>query len=389
VTAARLWRFASGAECAILPFVRWLSFVLLFLVVSCAKPPPPRKVTAPKPVDPQDAVKKLLGKVYKAVQAGEVDQFEELFTADAMVFGLGPSDTYNFRDTLIQRARQELLPLGLGGSTLDISDSRATVGLAAGDDSAWLYDLPRVTVTHKGEDSTWLPRITGHAVKDGDRWRLDALHVSLAVSDELLAKPDANRLLLPPAAVADERGADADQLVGLTRRLVEDMAVKVDRASERPGFVLVGTSPVELFEGGKTFKELVKPQLAAIKKGGYSWKLDGPIRVRLAPNHRTGWAAGVLVMRVGTGKKVQVMPPFRALWIFVEEGGVWNLVSEHQSLAVKQDLREPADPAQLKAWKDMREVAARRAAAEPKPPANGADDAGALPSKPEGDIGVW
>jgi hypothetical protein len=384
-------RSRNGPGCAILSPVRWVFLVSLVFLAACAKPPPPKKVTAPKVVDPQTAVKKLLGKVYTAVQSGEVDPLEDLFTADAMVFGLGPSDTFNFRDTLIQRARQDLLPLGLGGDTLVISDSRVTVGLGSGETSAWLYDLPKVTATHKGEDSTWLPRVTAHAIKDGNRWRIDALHVSLAVADDLLSKPDANRLLLPPSPVADERGPDADQLVGLTRRLVEDMAVKVDRASERPAFVLVGTSPVELFEGGKTFKDLVKPSLPAIKKGGYAWKLDGPIRVRLAPDHQSGWAAGVVVMRVGVGKKAQTMPPFRALWIFADEGGVWNLVSEHQSLAVKQDLRAQADKEQLKAWQDLRDLADKRAAAEVKVPAKGADDKSGkdAPKPDDSPIGVW
>lgn len=341
--------------------MRWVGLIAVAVLSSCAKAPPPRTVVeAPKRVDPQEAVKALVEEVYEALQAGEADTFERLFMADAMVFGLGPSDTWNFRDTLIERARQELLPLGLGGDTLAIASSRTEVGLGDGETSAWFYDLPKVTVTHKGEDSTWLPRITGHALKDGNRWRIDALHVSLAVSDSLLSKPDANRLLLPPAPVADERGADTEQLVGLTRRMVEDMGVKVEHASERPGFVLVGTSPVELFEGGATFKALVRPQLGAIKKGGYTWKLEGPIRVRLAPDHRTGWAAGVLVLRIGSGKKAQVLPPFRALWVFAEEGGVWNMVSEHQSLAVKEDLREPADAEQIKAWQAMRDVAAKR-----------------------------
>lgn len=351
-----------------------MGLVAVAVLSSCAKAPPPKKVVeAPRPVDPQEAVKALVADVYEALQAGDANKFEALFTADAMVFGLGPSDTWNFRDTLIDRARQELLPLGFGGDTLAIASSRTEVGLGNGETSAWFYDLPKVTATHKGEDSEWLPRITGHAVKDGNRWRVDALHVSLAVSDALLSKPDANRLLLPPAPVADERGADTEQVVGLTRRLVEDMGVKVDHASERPGFVLVGTSPVELFEGGKTFKDLVRPQLSAIKKGGYAWKLDGPIRVRLAPDHQTGWAAGVLVLRIGTGKKAQVLPPFRALWVFANEDGVWNMVSEHQSLAVKEDLREPADAEQLKSWQAMRDVAAKRGKADGKSDAKKSD----------------
>lgn len=349
--------------------MRWALVIAVAVLASCAKAPPPKKVVeAPKPVDPQDAVKRLVADVYEALQAGDVRRFEALFTDDAMVFGLGPSDTFNSRDALIERVRQELLPLGLGGDALAVSHSRTEVGLGDGETSAYFYDLPKVTVTHRGKDSTWLPRITGHAVKDGDRWRIDALHVSLGVSDALLSRPDAHRLMLPPAPVADERGADTEELLGLTRRIVDDLAVKVARASERPGFVLIGTSPVELFEGGKTFKDLVRPSLPAIKKGGYVWKLDGPLRVRLAPDHRTGWAAGVLVLRIGSGKKAQVLPPFRALWVFAEEQGVWNLVSEHQSLAVKEDLREAAGDEELAAWQGLRDVALKRAAEAKRPP---------------------
>ncbi len=346
--------------------MRWALVVVLALSSSCVRGAPSSSASeAAKPVDPRDQVKALLAATYAALQAGDAEALEPLFTTDAMVFGLEPADTISSRTALIARVRQEVLPIGLSGDVLAVTDSRTEVGLASGGASAWFYDLPKVTVTHRGSTSTWLPRLTGHAVRDGDRWRIDALHASLAVSDELASRPDAARVIAPPAAVTDERSAGSEELLGLTRRLVEDLGVKVERASEQPGFVLVGTSPVELFEGGKTFKALVKPQLPAIRKGGYAWRLDGPLRVRLAPDKQTGWAAGVIVMRVGAGKKVQVLPPFRTLWVFAEERGVWNLVSEHQSLAVKEALREAADSEQVKAWQAMRDVAARRPAELP------------------------
>jgi uncharacterized protein (TIGR02246 family) len=359
--------------------VRWLSLVGWVVLFGCAKAPPPKPVVQPpKPVAPADAVKGLMASLYEAVQAGDADRLAQAFTEDAMVFGLGPSDTWSSREAVVTYTRQAFLPLGLSGDTLAISESRVAVGLAPGEKSAWLYDLPKVVVGHGRDDHTYLPRLTGHAVKDGTHWRLDALHVSLAVSDALVARPDASRLLLPPAAVPDERGPDADQVVGLARRMVEDMGVKVEHASERPAFVWIGTSPVELFEGGKTFKDLVRPQLPAIKKGGYAWRLEGPLRARLASDGETGWAAGVVVLRIGSGKKAQTLPPFRVLWVFADEDGVWNMVSEHQSLAVKEDLREPADAEQLKAWQGLRQVAAQRAAeakqAE-KPAAEGPGDA--------------
>jgi hypothetical protein len=54
--------------------------------------------------------------------------------------------------------------------------------------------------------------------------------------------------------------------------------------------------------------------------------------------------------------------------VFAEEQGVWNLVSEHQSLAVKEDLREAAGDEELAAWQGLRDVASKRAAEAKRPP---------------------
>lgn len=317
----------------------------------------------------------MLDDAWQAVSLGRPERLEPLFTASPVVFGLGPSDVYVERPALLAHVREVLMPLSLGGGELEVSGSRAEVGVAPGGASAWFYDVPKVTVTLRGRESVWLPRITGLAVKEGEQWRIDALHVSLAVPDNLLSAPDVERLLLPPAPVPSERGADADEVLGLTRRLVSDMAVKVERATGQPGFVVIGSSAVEVLEGGEAFKALVRPQLATIKKS-FQASLDGPLRVRRSPDGRTGWAAGTVVLRVGAGKKAQTLPPFRALWLFVEEGGLWNLASEHESLAVKEDLRESADAAQLEAWDGLRAVALKRGGASKRPAPASAADAG-------------
>lgn len=362
--------------------VRWGLVASVVLLAACAKAPPKRAVEV-KPVDPADGVRALVKNVYGAVEGGEADKLLPLITADAMVFGLGPSDTWNFRDTVLEKARQALLPIGLAGDTLKIEDSRLVVALAAGERSSWFYDLPRVETKHKGEKATWLPRITGHAIKEDEGWKIDALHVSLAVPDAMLSAPDAAKKLLPPTDVTNERGPNSDQLVGLTRRILDDYGVKVDRTAERADFVQVGTSPTEIIETGAAFKELVKPQVPAIKKGGFSWKVEGNLRARLAPDGKSGWVAANVVQRVGSGKKAQVYPPFRYLWIYVEEDGLWNIASEHSSLAVREELREPATPDALKAWQAFRDLAAKRAdAKQPQkaPEKKAPDDPG---------IGAW
>lgn len=352
---------------------RLLPLLLCVGLLACPKAPPKREVEAPKVVEPAEAVRQTLEKAYRAVEAGDADQLEPLFTDDALVFGLGPSDTWLGGLVVGERSRQALIPIGLGGDSLKIEDSRLVVGLAREEYAAWVFDLPKVTTTHKGKSDTWLPRLTAHLVREGDRWRIDALHVSLPVPDQLVFAPDAPKRLIAPADVNNERTADSDQLVGVVRRALDDYGVKIDRTSERPEFVQLGTSAPEVFIGGKTFKDLIRPQLGAIKKANYTWKLDGNLRVKLAPGGKSGWAAAVVVQRAGSGRKTQVFPAFRFLWTLIEEDGVWNISSEHQSLAVKEELRDAATDEQLKTWQVTRDLAEKTAKAAKKPSGKKAD----------------
>lgn len=352
--------------------------VVALVLCACPKVPPPKKVAPPPPPDPKAEVRELVKTVYSTLETGDPDPLKPLVAPDVMAYGLGPSDTFGQRDPLINFARQELLSISLESEVLRIRSGRVDVGLALGEQSAWFWDLPRVEYEKKGKTTTWLARVTGHAVKLDGQWTIDAVHVSLGVPDEKIYAPDAAKKYLPPADVLAERGKDSDELVGLARRILDDVVVKVDRTSERPEVVLLGTGPGELFEGGKAFKDLVKPKLNEIKKAVFSYKVDGPIRSRLAPGQGTGWVAANVVLRLGAGKKQQVLPPFRVLWVFAEEKGLWNLVSEHQSLALKQELRSPADDEAIKAFELVDKV--RRARTDPRPGASSAvTDAGSPP----------
>lgn len=372
---------------------RSLLFLVPLVLLGCVKAAP-KKVVEPKVVDPIDGAREVMEQLYKAVQAGDADQLEPLFTDDALVFGLGPSDTWQGGTVVVDRARQALLPIGLAGDEVKLEESHLVIGITEGDFSAWAFDLPKVTTTHKGKSETWLPRITAHLERDGDRWRIDAMHVSLSVLDSLVFAPDAAKKLLSPADVTNDRSPDSEQVTGLVKRSLEDYGVKVDRTSERAEFVQLGTSAGEVFIGGKAFKDLIKPQLGAIKKLGYSWKLDGNLRVKLAPGGKSGWAAAVVVQRQGSGKKMQVFPAYRFLWTLLEEGGVWNISSEHQSLAVKEELRDGATEEQLATWKISREIAEKTAAkskSASKPKSKPKDKEADPPPKKDGDadIGAW
>lgn len=361
------------------------------MLTACPKAPPKRVVEEKIVLQPAEAVRETIEKAYRGIEAGDADQLEPLFTEDALVFGLGPSDTWLGGTVINERARQTLIPIGLSGDTVKVEDSRIVVGLAANQYAAWAFDLPKVTTSHKGKSEVWLPRMTAHLVRDGDRWRIDALHVSLSVPDSLVFAPDALKRIIAPADVNADRSPDSDQVVGLVKRSLEDYGVKIDRTSERAEFIQLGTSAAEVFIGGKAFKDLIKPQLGAIKKAGYSWKLDGNLRVKLAPGAKSGWAAAVVVQRVGSGKKQQVFPAFRFLWTLTEEDGVWNISSEHQSLAVKEELRDPATDEMVKAWVATRDLAEKTAAKSVKATrkTEKTEKTEKPPEKKGGDIGAW
>lgn len=378
---------------------RLLLLLIPLALIGCPKPRP--KVVEVKVVDPMDGAREVLESLYKAVEAGNADQLEPLFTEDALIFGLGPSDTWQGGTVITDRARQALLPIGLAGDEVKVEESSLVVGLAEGEYAAWAFDVPKVTTLHKGKSETWLPRVTAHLVRDGDRWRVDALHLSLAVPDAMVFAPDAAKKLLAPADVTNDRSPDSEQLIGVVKRSLEDYAVKVDRTCERGEFAQIGTSGAEFIVGGAAFKEMIKPSLPQIKRAGYSWKLDGNLRVKLAPGGKSGWAAAVVVQRQGSGKKLQVFPAFRSLWTLVEEGGVWNISSEHMSLAVKEELRDSANDEALGVWKSIRENAVKTAAkSKPSKPAprkkEPVKEAAPEPTKEptkepakDSDIGAW
>lgn len=361
------------------------SALLISLALCACVTAPEKKKEAPKVVDPVEAVQTVFSDAYAALKEGDPDRLTPLFTEDALVFGFGPSDTWTGA-MVGDRIRQSMLPIGLSGDAVRVDDSRVVVGLD-GDDAAWAFDLPKVTTTHKAEDQKWLPRITAHLVKKNEAWRIDALHVSLGVPDALVFAPDAARKLLPPTDVPNQRPTDADQIVGLVKRALDDYGVKVERTSERPEFVQLGTSPAEVFIGGKAFKDLIKPQLGAIKKAGYTWKLDGNLAVKISPGNKSGWAAAVVVQRQGSGKKMQTFPAFRFLWTVSEEGGVWNITSEHQSLAVREEQRDAANDEALKTWKTAREIIEKslaKPASKPQPEKKPESS-----EKKKEDIGAW
>lgn len=336
---------------------RLLAWLLCALAVfACAKPAPRRKVDKrpPEPTDPVSRVKKVVAQSYQAIVTLEPEKLEDLVADQVVGLGFGPQDYVRSRKELIETARQQLMPFGIHGDTLRVVKSRPKVGLASDEQSAWVWDFPRIEQERgNGKPSrTWLPRATFHLVKEHGLWRIDAFHLSFGFPDAELYADGAEKKLVLPADLGVDKGPNSDQAVGLARRLLEDITVKVDRVADRDEVLLLGTDPGDVFEGGRAFKDFARPRLAELKKAPFSLKLDGGPVARLSPGGKTGWVLATVQLKLGAGKAQKTLVPFRAFWVFAEQGDLLDLVLEHQSLGLKPEQLQPATAEALKALKD-------------------------------------
>ncbi len=291
-------------------------------------------------------VKHRIADLYGVLETQEPERLNDLLTPDVQAFGLGPKDAYTDRESAMDLVRTELIPYGLRGDQFKIDLTAPKIGMALGEESAWFYDFPRfLQVRLEKSPKRWAVRVTGHLVKQ-DVWRFDALHVSFGFPDAQLYAENAVRKLKPPATVAADPGLDSDPFVALTKQMLENIAVKIDRTSDADSAVFIGTDASDVFEGGAHFKALARPKLPELKKAQFTTKLEDGPRARLAHDRKSGWVAANVVLRIGAGKKQVTVPTFRALWLFAEEKigekDVWSLVSEHQSLGLQPDQRTQA-----------------------------------------------
>ncbi|MBK7859565.1 MAG: nuclear transport factor 2 family protein [Archangiaceae bacterium] len=320
--------------------VRRAGLLVLLLLLACAKKA--TRAEAQLPPDPKDELKAKVAELYEALEQLEPERLNALLTPEPLVYGLGPKQTFTNRDTLVESLRAELVPFGLRGDAFKVSGAAPRVGLAPGGGSGWFYDFPRFEQQRSGKaPKQWNVRITGHAVHDDARWRFDAVHVSFGFPDTQLYAPDANKKLKAPEPAGQLKTADCEPLLSLNKRMLDDIAVKVERTSDADEVVLIGTDPTDVFEGGAKFKALARPKLPELKRAAFSLRLEDGPRARLANDGKSAWVSGSVVLRLGRGGKQQTLPAFRALWIFALENDGWRLVSEHQSLGLPDELRVP------------------------------------------------
>jgi len=364
----------------------WLIYACAALALaSCPKPQKAKNVIIEEmPKDPIDQATKTLDAVYRAIEALDPDKMEPLLAPDVVAFGVGPNDFFTDRAAVIEELRREFIPFNLRGDQLKVYWSRPRVALDDSGQGGWLHDLPRFQrLKDNGKEQFWSLRLTAHLVRQGaEHYVIDALHLSMGFPDAELYADKADRKLVPPMDLGEGgNGKGTGELIDITRRMLADIGVKVEHTSDLDEVALIGTDVADVFEGGAAFKALVKPRLAELKKSNAgTYAIEGPTRSRLAPGGESGWVAATVVLTVKQGKTEKKLPAFRALWIFEKEKGLWNLVSDHQSLGLKLEQRDPLMRSELPKLDDQKEPFKHKQ----MPGAATADGGTAPPSQGEG-----
>lgn len=313
---------------------------------------------------PEAEVRATVEKLYRALEALEPEQLETLLTPEAVGLGLGPGDFFTSRPALIEEVRQQLVAVGLRGDTLTVKHSQLEVGVAKNGRSAWFHDWPVVERSRGGKTVKYRPRVTGHVVAEGVGYQIDALQVSLPVPNGVLFAKDADAKLGRPRDPPALKGEGSAPLLELTQKLLDDLKVKVDRTADGAEVVLVGTDASEVFIGGAQFKKLARPLVGQAKKSGFSYRFESGLRSKLAGGGASGWVLGNVVLTVGQGRAGRELVPFRSLWVFAKGEKGFQLVSEHQSVGLKPELREPATAPELAALPSKAEKKAIEPAAD-------------------------
>ena len=305
--------------------------------------------------DSRAAIAEVMRQLYGALEQGDAGSLESLITDDAFVFGLEPADTWQGAMVVGERLKQKWSLLRQAGVELRVEDSLVRVGLDSTGQAGWAFDLPRVTALRQGRSTQWIPRVSAHLIAQDGAFRIDALHISLPVPDEIVLAPAASKRLLAPADVAQQIAPEAEQLATVVQQSLEDFGGKIERVIARDEFVQMGTAAAEIFVGGREFKRMIRPQLPSIRRAGYQWQLEGNLRVKLAPDRKSGWAAAVVLQSSQEGKTQKSYPPMRFFWTWVLEDAGWKLSSEHQSLPLPIDKASPASERDLAIWRALRD----------------------------------
>jgi ketosteroid isomerase-like protein len=204
------------------------------------------------------------------------------------------------------------------------------VSVAEDGESAWTAGELEYSV-YSGDATLLVPfRITQlFGRKDGAWQVLVAVYSVPMPNDEAFAKALSGELAAL-AAIPEGIAAGAD---GIYTRAAHDLDRAADfiaSVSDRADAIVIGTAPGERTVGGAAIKESYGKFVA---DGHVTLKKHGDLRVGIAPGGRVGWVLANADLSVDVDGNV-ITQPFRAMLVYVDEGGEWRLVQAHFSNGV-------------------------------------------------------
>jgi ketosteroid isomerase-like protein len=155
---------------------------LASLAATVAAPPAAISQTSePQPENPElEPLRALLKSLDVAFCNQDLDGVMATLSENAAIMGSGPGEVWSGPDEIKAAFQHFFEGFDIGQQSCDYEFSLGQIGA----DSGWLMTSGNVSGTKDGKDFTFPVNILLVAAKDGDKWRISAMHFSTLTGDE-------------------------------------------------------------------------------------------------------------------------------------------------------------------------------------------------------------
>lgn len=311
---------------------RWM-LILLGIASACGggqKAPAdgPKLGADPKVVEA--AVRAEIQEQYDAMADFDIDAWGEHLAPDAIVLGSGAVDVWVGRDAAVAAIKATLESARAHGATATSKSTSLVVSVAEDGESAWTAGELEYSV-YSGDATLLVPfRITQLFGKKEGAWQVLVAVYSVPMPNEEAFAKAVSGELAALAAIPEGIAAGADAIYTRAAHDLDRAPDFIASVSDRADAIVIGTAPGERTVGGAAIKESYGKFVA---DGHVTLKKHGDLRVGIAPGGRVGWVLANCDLSADVDGNV-ITQPFRAMLVYVDEGGEWRLVQAHFSNGV-------------------------------------------------------
>lgn len=262
--------------------------------------------------------------------SGDLEAFVSYFAPDVMWFGTSALGAIVGRDAVAAH----LVQLRASPTTEIV---RGPAGVADDGRAVWaMHELIRTDEIDDEHEQEVRFLVTSLVAEDDGVWWIVAQHWSVETSNTTAFQMAASGSW-PPLAEIGDSASGAGNLVAVFKRQIVDSAAWLASYSDRDDTLALGGALEQRVAGGTTIKAVLRRSMESHR---VEIAVHGGIRAGVVASGTAAWLATNLDFRMTTPNGT-VTQPYRALVVFLKEGGAWRMVQTHFSNGMPQGREDP------------------------------------------------